>query len=389
MHRVALFFHIYQPPTQSPAVTREITKNSYQRFTKILENSSRGRLTLNLTASLTEQLAKLGYVRLLRTWEELLQEGKIEMTATAAYHPLLPKLPPREIRRQIRLNARINRKYLPSYNPRGFFPPEMAYSPKLARVLAKEGYEWILVDESAYPAAKLEAEKEIRPDPYGLGKYVYQLPNKSVKVFFREREISLKVAFAESLTLEQFIEYLRKGFDEGEYVIIALDGETFGHHHHGNLRFLQELMETPKVELVTISQLLKLYPTRVVEPVTSTWGITRKEALKGRVFPRWDNPANLVHRLQWQLFNLALRVGEHRGSQSDLLDKALHSDQFWWAGHNPCWHPEMVEKGARMLMEVVKNSSRTSKDDCQQARKLYREIVETGREMFGMEVIPC
>ncbi len=70
-----------------------------------------------------------------------------------------------------------------------------------------------------------------------------------------------------------------------------------------------------------------------------------------------------------------------------LLDKALHSDQFWWASHNPHWHPAMVRKGAKLLLEVILNTPERSKSEEKRAQELYREITTEGINLYGRKPI--
>lgn len=389
MRRLALFLHIYQPPTQDITFTREVVRQSYSQFTKVLKNSSRGKLTLNVVGSLSEQLADLGFSELFDSWSGLAGEGRLEFTATAAYHPLLTKLPPKEFERQVKLNTRINREQIANFRPRGFFPPEMVYSTEVARMVEGLGLEWLILDESAHPLASLRPDAVPTPDKLGLGRYAWQLASGNAKVFFRDRESSLSLAFSEEYRLEDFLKMTSDVIGEDDYMVLAMDGETFGHYHPQLLTFMAELMESSGVEMVTISELLDKYPVREVRPLPSTWGVTLEEPNQQRTFPRWDNPDNPVHRLQWELFRLALKVGEHQGDEPDILDKALHSDQFWWASHNPCWRPEMFKKGAKMLVGAVRQSSRASLQDHQKAEVLLKEILTTAENLYGLEPVNC
>lgn len=389
MRKLALFLHIYQPPTQDISVTRQITRASYAKFTEVLESSSRGKLTLNVVGSLTEQLATLGFGDLFTRWQQLAKEGRLEFTATAAYHPLLTKLPPKEFERQIELNTRINRKYLGNFRPRGFFPPEMVYNAEVANMVEKLGYEWLILDESAHPLASLRPDARPVVDELGLGKHLWQLTGGSAKVFFRDRESSLSLAFSEKYNMDDFLKVLELVIDKDDYIVLAMDGETFGHYHPKLLSFLAELMESSKIEMVTVSELLSRYPVREMRPLPSTWGVTLEELNQQRTFPRWDNPDNPVHTLQWQLFNLALKVGEHKGEEPDILDQALHSDQFWWASHNPCWRPEMFRRGAKMLVRAVEQSTRVTPEDRQKAGDLFKQILSTAEELYGLEPVNC
>jgi len=69
------------------------------------------------------------------------------------------------------------------------------------------------------------------------------------------------------------------------------------------------------------------------------------------------------------------------------LDKAVHSDQFWWGSHTPFWHPGMVARGAKMLLKVVNTASGVSKDERKRAKKLYDEITTKGIKLYGKKPI--
>lgn len=434
-YKLCLFLHIYQPPTQVPEVTHRITEVSYLKITELLQKYRKAKLTLNMCASLTEKLIGSGRAikedwekgrLLLENIENLVKKGQIELTGSAAYHPLLPSLPAREIVRQIHLNDLINHEFLgEAWHPKGFFPPEMAWNRKIGEIVNKLGYRWVVLDQIAKPERLLKAE-----DRNDQAKVIYKLAGTDLYIFFRQRSLSLRVAFAERMTVEEFTGLYRKYFQSPisnlQPPILAMDGETFGHHHPGQLKFLEELFSSGEFELLMVSELFDQNQKVVeIEPCDSAWGSQE----------RWDNPDNLVHSLQWKLFYLALacvkksmrkihnaepffsvsnsetferlevsalglKISENGGRELTedqrkwlrmrlLLDRAVHSDQFWWASHNPCWHPEMVEKGARLLREVVVSAPMTSLSERKRAEDLYRRIVETGHKLYGDRIIGC
>ena len=387
----ANFLHIYQPSTQFPKVLDKITKESYREVISILKRNPEAKVTFNLASMLTELFAKHGYQSILKDFKELAFRGQIEFTSSAKYHPLLPKLPRSEIIRQIELNDETNHKYLgEAYQPRGFFPPEMAYSRKVASVLEHLGFEWVLVDESAYPTGK-KVQTERR----------YKIKGLKLNVFFRETELSLAIAFSKVKTVTAFQRKLgKRRIKSNNYLITALDGETFGHHQPQQLRLFEGLCKLTDVGQVFVSDLLHLYKKEVaVEPLVSTWGTTIDDVKKGRIFPRWDNPKSVIHTMQWKLTRLAIatvtkasrdaRLSSGWQRARKMLDKSLQSDQYWWASHNPCWHPAMVERGVKTLRNVVLNSPTASPYDREKARDLYKKIVTTGKERYGEEVIGC
>lgn len=380
MLNLALLLHLYQPPTQFPEITQKISQESYEKILRMLVRAQNCRLTVNFSVSLAEQLELIGLEKIVVGFKDLAQQGKIELTASAAYHPLLTKIPDEEIKRQIKVNDKLSQKYFgPAWKPKGFFPPEMAYSPQVGKVLEETGFKWVILDESALPYNQL-----ISPQ-----KTIYRKQNNgNLSFLFRNRKLSLAMAFAEITNLNElfrFFEIQGYDLDDDSYLVLAMDGETFGHHQPQQLSFLEELLGSsrrePRLKLVTISELFNLFPVASeIEARLSTWGES---------FDRWDNPQNPIHKLQWQLFNLAMKeVNQTTDEVHALLNRAIHSDQFWWASHNPCWHPKMVERGAKMLQDVILQSP-TSELEKNQAIKLYNEIILTGRQLYGEEILPC
>lgn len=377
----APFLHIYQPPTQFRQVLRKISKDSYLKIIEILKKNSNAYLTLNICASLTEQLADQ-FPKIISELKNLVKSGQIELTGSAAYHPLLSKLPKSEIARQIRLNSEINKKYFGQvWHPSGFFPPEMAYSPQVGDAIEEAGFKWVILEEFAYPGKYIPRDR------------IFKRRKGNLRIFFRERELSLAIAFSAINSISKFEKYLGGEIGKAGYLITAMDGETFGHHQKGQERFLNELYQFGKPPSITISEILtKFKEVEVVEPVLSTWGITEKDCREGKIYPRWDLPNNPIHALQWQLTKLAIKsvdkIPNLAQSQSrKLLDRALHSDQYWWASANPSWHYKMVVKGAEMLSAVVESSPSASAGDKHKAANLKEKISNLGLTLYGDTII--
>lgn len=383
----ANFLHIYQPPTQFPEILRDITEQSYFELTSLLRSSSRAKLTLNINGSLTDLLQENGLGLFLEQLKKLANEGKIEFTGSAKYHPILPKLPKEEIKRQIELNNETNRKYFGSlWRPQGFFAPEMAYSSDVAEVVTQAGFKWMIVSEYAFPP-KVDSS----PD----NSVIYGHRGLPLKVFFRNHQPTMDLAFGNIWTKGDFLKGVEANVTPNQYLLTAMDGETFGHHRPGLEKVLAEIYEDPSLEPRFISELLDLYPKGPdVTPLPSSWGLESDELIRGVPYPRWDYPGNSIHSRQWELTNLAIKSvwGSSKSDPAFLalrakLDQALHSDQYWWAGARPNWHFRMVEMGARMLKDIVQASSGANSDDKALANELYRSIVDLGIKMHGDRVI--
>jgi len=400
------FFHFYQPPTQKRRWVDRITAESYRRLIEGFLSHPQAKVTLNINAVLLEFWDKYGHHDVLAGLRKLLGRGQIELTGSAKYHPLLPKLPVEEIIRQIRLNEESSRKYLGDlYRPRGFFPPEMAYDRKVAKVAADLGYEWIIAEELSlnhtfgavdYSKIYEVSGVSVRRD----GAKSESSGGNLLKIFFRDRGFSYKLLSGQLGTPALFLDALGDRVSRKEYLLTAMDGETFGHHRPGMDTLLMGLFETPGLEAVLISELADLFEGReVVETLPATWALMSHDLGRGTYLARWEDPENEIHQMQWELTDLAIRsiqdsrfkmqgpeLGEDNLSPEQkqwlearhLLDKALHSDQYWWASAKPWWSLEMIERGARELRDVVLGLPDILENEREKSQSLYIKIITTG-----------
>jgi len=366
----ANFLHIYQPSNQTKKILTNVTNQSYRKILAIIKNSPKAKLTLNINACLTELLMKNGFKDVISDIRYLVKKGQIELTETAKFHAFLPKLPENEIVRQIKLNHLTNRKYFGDiYEPVGFFPPEMAFTKKIAEIVKDLGYQWILADEASFLGEDPDYSKIYKIK--GLGDF---------KIFFRERETSFKILSAQLASGSILVADLGERLKKHEYLLTAMDGETFGHHRPGLEKLLLDIYQSNELPTVTISELPKFFKEEVCEPVQATWTLMHKDLARNVPFSRWDDPKNKIHQLQWQLTNLALKTVNSSKRKDlrksrELLDRALHSDQYWWASAKPWWSLEMLEKGAKELMKTILFVPDADKKTKEKAQELYKNIV--------------
>jgi predicted glycosyl hydrolase (DUF1957 family) len=371
----ANFLHIYQPPTQKPEILERVTKEAYRKILVELKRTKRAKLTLNINGALTELLIRHNLSDVVRDIRDLALAGQIELTGSAKYHPLLPKLPEGEAVRQIRLNDETNRKYFGSaWQPRGFFPPEMGFSMDVAKLASKLGFDWIIVDEFSYP-------KRLGRVDYSK---IYKVKGLPLKIYFRERGVSFKILSAQLGTGKLLLNELGPRIKEDKYLLTAMDGETFGHHRLGLEQLLFDLYRSKDIKAETISHLPK-YFKEVVEviPEPSTWALTAKDIERKTPFSRWFEEGNPIHAMQWELTELAIKTineapkAPEWAKSREALDRALHSDQYWWAGAKPWWSIEYIERGAKELVKAIKLTPEVSHGTVERAEKLYFRILST------------
>lgn len=375
----ANFLHIYQPPTQKPYWIERVTKESYRKIIKELKQAPKAKVTFNINACLTEMLIKQDFSDVVKDLKKLVERGQVELTESAKFHPFFPLLPEKEIIRQIKLNHQTNKKFFgKAYQPKGFFSPEMAYTKKIAEIAAKLGYEWIILDEPAFSRSFEKLDHQT----------IYKVKNLNLNVYFREREMSFKILSSQLGTGKILLKYLGDRLKKNEYLLTAMDGETFGHHRLGLEKLLFDLYRTKELKTVTISELPKYFKkTQKVEPLFSTWALMEKDLEKNTPFSRWSDPSNEIHQMQWKLTNLAIQAVENSNSKLKnyrkarlLLDRSLHSDQYWWASARPWWSLENIEAGAKELRDVVLTVPNASAQMKNEAKKLYKNILFTGFE---------
>ena len=367
----ANFLHIYQPADQSEEILERVVSECYRPLFKGLLNIKGLKINLNINAGLTELLIKKGYGDVIEKIYALAKTKKLEFTESAKYHALLPFLTEEEIVRQIKENNKTNRKYFKeTYNPKCFFPPEMAYSSKVGKVVSFLGYPLIILDEISYQGGKKTSPKD----------RLFYLKGRKTAAVFRERSVSNCIMSALVRNRKEFYEVLGKEVDERTYLATAMDGETFGHHRPGLEKSLFKILSLKKPKQVFLSEIPAYFKTgNEILPLTSTWASTSEDIEKGLQFFSWKNPKNKVHQLQWNFLNYLRSLTKKRKYSEKILeklDRAMASDQFFWASGEPWWSVEMIEKGAWALLEALKSISK-DREEITKGEKYYRDILST------------
>ncbi|MBU1164548.1 phosphotransferase [Patescibacteria group bacterium] len=369
------FLHIYQPPYQDPEVVQQVSKESYWQLVNILKKNKNAKITLNFSGCLLEHLYSVGQEKLIEEFKQLVAGRQIELVGSARYHPILPLLPPNEIKRQIELNDQILKQAFDDlYHPTGFFLPEMAYNANVAKIIKKLGYKWIILDEIAYKGR------------LGLVDYnkKYKIKNIGLMVAFRNRDISK--TFVPDTILS-----LTKKSNPPNFLITATDGEMYGHHHHDWQNVFEQILKNNQVRTKTVSEYLELsMPTESVTPLASSWESTPQELKRKLPYALWQNPKNKIHQNLWDLRKIAIRVvsaSKEKGPNYDWarhhLDRGLASCAWWWAADRKLdlfdfvtWNPDAVEKGIKELISSIRSLHNVSQKTKLEAEKLYHLLIK-------------
>jgi hypothetical protein len=347
MKYVSLLLHIYQPPTQDTGLVERIDRECYLPLSGLLKRTGAA-VGLNINYSLTEHLQRIGS----GTLDNLAMAEGVEFTDSGAYHPIFPLINQKDVVRQLRLNREGNKMAIgENYSPVGVFPPEMAYSPKLPPLFGRLGYRWTVTDDVPWIAAGREV-------PYD------SIPRAGdVSVLLRSNFWSNRISF-HGEDGNVMAKEIRRGLrdwtgEDDAYLLIAMDGETYGHHRRGMIEsflapFLETLISDPDVSLVTPGELPAIFPPLDEEVPPGSWSTTQQDSRAGIPWPLWDHPDNRIHSGLWSLLREVSRLAAASGSErvAKHADKMLYSCPFWWAsaGH---FDPVQVRRGIIAIMETA------------------------------------
>lgn len=365
------FLHIYQPIDQSKEILKKVVNESYRPLFKGFLNIKNIKINLNINGSLTELLAREGYNDVIMAIKKLAETGRLEFTESAKYHALLPYLKKSDIVRQIEKNQNTNKKYFgKAYKPVCFFPPEMAYNKKVARVISRLGYKMILVDEISYNGGKTDAPKN----------HLFFIKDTNLLVVFRERRVSNCIMSAVIRNAKEFRDLIKEEIDKPVYMCTAMDGETFGHHRPGLEKFLFKILQSKKPKQIFLSELPRYLPisSKTIDPLPCTWASCQEDIEKGIQFYSWFNPKNKIHRLQWRFLRYVLKLAKNKKlspSQQEKIDRIMASDKFFWASGEPWWSIEMIEKGAWAMLRALKSLPGIKKQEIKRGYEYYKEII--------------
>ena len=351
--------HLYQPANVDGHIIKEATEMSYMRLARALEDHPEIKFTFNITGCLFLRWEELGYTGLIKRIKALIKKGQLELTGSAAYHPIMPLVPEQEVIKQIKENEKILKKHFgKNFKPKGFFLPELAYSPAVAKIVKKMGYQWLLLDEIAY-SGKL--------DKVDYNK-IYKDKNSDLKVVIRSRKYSnsyVPQIIAKTINAKGRAE---KEASAEKIIITATDGELYGLRHNDQTAVFEKLLNNSCLKTSTMSEFIENYKsTTSINPLPHSWATSEKELQKGQYFNLWQNKTNVIQKKLWQLAYLAHDTVEKYKKDDNYywarwhLVRGLASCTFWWASAKDfrlfgpiSWSPDEIERGANELIRSIR-----------------------------------
>ncbi len=363
------FLHFYLPPHSEEYAIKEAAEKSYRWIVMMVKKFPRFTFTFNMNACLTQILIEHGYESIIKELSKLIKKGQLELTDSLAFHPLAPLLPAKEIIRQIKLNQQINRAHF-GVKAQGFFLPEMAYSPRVGKMIAKLGYKWLILDEISLKGKRGQVDWQKK----------YILKNTNLKIIFRSWY------WSKDYVPRRLVHHHQEN-TLPSHIVSATDAELYGLRFVDFEGWLAKALRLRSLEPLTISQYLKtLRPKQEINPLSSNWESLESELKQNIPFALWSHPRNSIQTKLWQLAKLAWQKIDHYQNYPDYpwarrhLDWGLASCTFWWASDRdfrlfgpPAWKPDEVEKGATELIRAIRTLP-LAKQTKVRAEKLFHQI---------------
>lgn len=243
----------------------------------------------------------------------------------------------------------------------------MAYDKNVISVLKKFGIKWTLTDDVPFDTKYKYVPFDKIPSQNGLA------------VFLRSNFWSNMIAMNKINWQEFENRFPREICDWTKnkdcYVILAMDGETFGHHHKELIvNFLKPLLDNfgfnnSGVKLMPIGEILSKFPKFQQEIPPGSWATSPDDFKKQDYFSLWRSPQNLVHEIMWKISESAVSC-LNKNIKHDLeVLKCQTSCQFWWVAGGR-WNPDISLNDINHSMDIInKRGSDMQKNAAQQHLK--------------------
>ncbi len=246
-------WHFYQP-RDNDYWTARITDECYRPNS---ENGILETISFNIGPTLIDWLEKEDH----ETLDKMISADRGQAMGQPYNHRILPLARyDEDISTQIRWGKEHFRKYFGRY-PRGMWLPETASDSRTCRLMADEGIEYTI---GAWWQAKDEGGSLVDPSQA----YKIELGDGKSMTYFLFHPLSAEIAFnSEAAERTPFLNNADVAVDsivrrsrEDSLVLLAYDGETFGHHHKmadlWAAYFPTAAQHHPDAEMVTLDEYL-------------------------------------------------------------------------------------------------------------------------------------
>ena len=285
---------------------------------------------------------------ILPLYKSLQDEGRIEISTTPFYHPIMPILCGKggkdlDVKEDVAVQvARAVELYKEVFGipPRGMWPSEGSVSPEIIPILKKAEIEWIATDEGIL----LESFRRggISRDDLVYKVFTSGKDPDIMNIVFRDINISNAISFRyskihshrASQNMVSDIQGIQKAIppaETGRMLSVILDGENpWPYYSDGGHEFLREtyrnLSHTKDVVTVTVSEGIGACPKKVHIPELYSGSWIDRNFKKWMGSPQKNRAWEYLAKARKELFSAKKPSAE----ALEELYIAEGSDWFWW-----------------------------------------------------------
>jgi len=314
--------------------------------------------------------------QIIPTYKNFMEAGKIEITTSPMYHPILPilldiKCAHRNIANPEVLPANLKMakdaiaqtkmaldrmEEIFGKRPKGIWPPEQCVSSKTLEMLSDLGVEWTITDEGILAnSINFDFVRDFRghlADPYHLLKtYEYKTKNSKIDVIFRDSMIPNLISFEYSNSdskkaandLYDRIKVVQSKLfaspDDSHLLTIALDGEnSWESYKDDGSSFLREIYrlieEDTSLETVLISDYIEKDKNKksLSKIYSGSWINRNFQLWIGE--PTKNQAWNALKKVRDDFMQFVKSNPNHENIEKahNEIYMAEGSDWFWWYG---------------------------------------------------------
>jgi alpha-amylase/alpha-mannosidase (GH57 family) len=386
----ALGLHLHQPPGNMLDVLRSAEHeaigiiHAYDRIARYAHRyPDTARLHVGMSGILLDQLTDPEVVEAYRPHLDITgmlkgyrEASNIELLGMGHFHPVFPLIPKEDWPEQL-AHGRKRIAEVFGREPRGFWPPEMAFTMEMIPAIVDAGYEYIVVD--SFHVKPLGLKPSDRSDV--LRPYLAGHDGVSIAVVPRNRDVSNAQESGMDPTwfTNEVMNKVRESPapEEPRLVCTWSDGENGGWFRrldegsgfwgHFFAPFMEQVRSGGRIRPVRISEYLKKYPPRDRAFVqTGAWNVA---STSGVDFSQWNGTERQkqaveelreVSRRYWRLQTRGCLEGE-------ILEKLERARRLVLEAETSCflfwgddWVPRLYERTspARDLLGEVEAAVR-------------------------------
>ncbi|MBN1655616.1 MAG: glycoside hydrolase family 57 [Deltaproteobacteria bacterium] len=383
----ALGLHLHQPPGNMLDVIRAAEHeaigivHAYDRIVRYAHRyKDTARLHVGMSGILLDQLTDQAVADAYRPYLDIQgmlrgyrEADNIELLGMGHFHPIFPLIPKEDWPEQL-VYGRQRIAEVFGREPKGFWPPEMAFCMEMIPAIVEAGYEYIVVD--SFHIRPLDVGTNQRPDLFRA--YLAEFDGAGIAVVPRNRDVSnaqesgMDAGWFSNEVLHKVAE--SPAPQEPRLVCTWSDGENGGWFRNMSENanfwgyffspFMDQVRSGGPIQPIRISEYLAKHPPRQKANVqTGAWNVA---STSGVDFSQWNGTTAQkravdevidVSRSYWELKDKisGREVTEKLNRARKLILEAETSCFLFWGDS---WVPKVYErtKPAREALEGVKRA---------------------------------